>query len=119
MAFKLVIGDQLDVPVKGEIADKSGKVPFRFSLQMRRLGMEEYRKALGAESDLLVRDFLLDNALGWRDQRLVLGDDDKPAEFSPDAFKCLLSVVGMEQTCFAAYLQALQVVDKAAGRSGN
>ena len=119
MAFKLVIGEQLDVAVKGEIADGAGKLPFRFALQMRRLGIEAYRKALGQDSEVLVRDFLLDNALGWRDQRLVLDDAGKPAEYSREAFECLLGVVGMEQTCFQAYLQALAVVDKSAGRTGN
>lgn len=118
MAFKLVIGDRLDVTVKGEIPDGASKVPFRFALQMRRLGVEEYRKALAPDSDVLVRDFLLDNTIGWRDQRLVL-DDGKAAEYSREAFECLLGVVGMEQACFQAYIGALQIVDKAQGRAGN
>lgn len=119
MAFKLVIGTQLDAVVKGDIPDGSGKVPFRFALQMRRLGVEEYRKALAPESDVLVRDFLLDNALGWRDQRLVVDEDGAPAAYSREAFECLLGLVGMEQACFQAYIGALQIVDKAQGRAGN
>lgn len=119
MAFKLVIGDRLDVTVKGEIPDGASKVPFKFSLQMRRMGVEEYRNALAPNSDVLVRDFLLDNALGWRDQRLVVDEDGAPATYSREAFECLLGVVGMEQFCFQAYIVALQIVDKAAGRAGN
>lgn len=119
MAFKLVIGTQLDVIVKGEIPDGSGKVPFKFALQMRRMGVEAYRKALAPDSDVLVRDFLLDNALGWREQRLVLDEDNKPAEYSREAFECLLGLVGMEQACFQSYIAALQIVDKAQGRTGN
>lgn len=119
MAFKLVIGDRLDVKVKGEIADGPRKVPFKFTLQMQRLSVEEYRKVLAPESDVLVRDFLLDNAIDWRDQQLVLDDDDRPAPYSREAFGCLLGLVGMEQWCFQAYISALQIVDKAAGRLGN
>lgn len=119
MAYKLVIGDRLDVAVKGEVPDGTGNVPFRFSLQMRRMGVEEYRKALAPDSEVLVRDFLLDNTVGWRDQRLVLDDDDQPARYTREAFECLLGLVGMEQFCFQAYLAALQIVNKSAGRSGN
>lgn len=119
MAFKLVIGTQLDVPIKGEIPDGAGKLAFRFALQMRRLGVAEYRKLVAPESDVLVRDFILDNAIGWRDQRLVLDDDGQPAAFHRDALACLLDVVGMEHLVFQAYLQALAVVDKPAGRAGN
>lgn len=119
MAFKLVIGDRLDVTVKGEVVDGAGKLPFRFVLQMRRLGVEEYRKVLAPDSEVLVRDFILDNTEGWRDQRLVLGEDGKPAEYSREALACLLGVVGMESLCLNAYVSALQVADKPAGRVGN
>lgn len=119
MAFKLVIGDVLDVAVKGSVKDGAATVPFSFTLQMKRLPVEQYREAIKPENDMLVREFLVDNVQGWRGQRLVLDDDEQPAGYSPEAFACLLTLVGMEQTCVTAYLQALQVSDTAAGRRGN
>lgn len=119
MAYKLVISDQFDVPVKGALKDGSGSVPFSFSLQMRRLGLDEYRDMLQPQSDVLIRDFLRENVRGWRGQRLVLDESDAPASYSLEAFDCLLSVVGLEQACFQAYLAALQVGNTPAGRAGN
>lgn len=119
MAFKLVIGDVLDVPVKGSLKDGSATVAFSFTLQMKRLALEQYRAAIDPDNGVLVRDFLVENVQGWRGQRLVLDEQEQPAEFSPEAFDCLLTLVGMEQTCFGAYMQALQVSDTAAGRRGN
>ncbi len=119
MGFKLTIGDVIDVPVKGSVKDGSGAVTFNFTLQARRLPLAEYREVLKPESEVLVRDFLVDNVRGWRGQRLVVDDSDAPASYSPEAFGCLIGIVGMEQTCFQAYLKALQVSETPAGRAGN
>lgn len=119
MAYKIVISDQIDVPVKGSLKDGSGAVPFHFTLQARRVPQDEYREMLAPKSEVLIRDFLRDNVRGWRGQRLVLDESNAPAGYSPEAFDCLLNVVGLEWACFQAYLAALQVGDTPAGRSGN
>ena len=119
MAFKLKVGDRLDVPVKGEVADGAGKLPFRFTLQMRRLDVAQYRAAMAPEAGTLVRDFLLDNGCDWRDQPLVMDEEGRPAPYSREAFECLLGLVGMEQICFEAYTQQLAAASKAQGRTGN
>jgi len=119
MNFKLTVSDVIDVPVKGSVKDGSASVNFNFTLQAKRLPLDQYREALKPENAVLMREFLVDNVQGWRGQRLVLDADDQPASYSPEAFACLLTLVGMEEACSAAYLQAMQVGDTAAGRRGN
>lgn len=119
MAYKLTVGDVVEVPVKGALKDGARDVPFSFTIAAKRIPIAEYRSALGEGSDLTVREFLQAYVTGWRDQRLVVDDDGQPAPFGPEAFECLLSLVGMEQTILGAYLRALQVSDTSAGRGKN
>jgi hypothetical protein len=120
MKFKLVIGDRVDVPVKVSINTAAGKAQtFAFTLEARRMDVAEYREALGESSQTTVVEFLQANVTGWRGQRLVLDDDDQPAEWSQEAFGAMLGIVGMEQACFAAYIKALNLAETEAGKRGN
>lgn len=119
MAYKLTIGDVIEVAVKGSVQDGADKVSFAFTLRAKRLNTAQFREAFGPESQVLSRDFLLANVSGWRGQRLVLDDEGQPAAFSPEALDCLLSVVGMETICVNAYRDALIASHTPAGRAGN
>lgn len=119
MAFKLTVGEFIEVPVKGALKDGSRDVQFSFVLTAKRIPIAEYRAALGEDSVLTVREFLQAYVTGWRDQRLVVDDAGQSAPFGAEAFEVLLSLVGMEQTVLGAYLRALQVSDTSAGKAKN
>lgn len=103
--FKIVVGNTVAVPVAGSHTNEAGKaIPFKFTLICKRLDAEEMKEAfVGGETQ--VNEFVTDVATGWRDQRLVLEDDDKPAEFCPDALEALLNITGMAMLCFNAYMK--------------
>jgi hypothetical protein len=47
---------------------------------------------------------------GWRDQRLVLEEDETtPAEFCEDAMSALMGIAGMGMQCLNAYLKVAGV----------
>lgn len=119
MAFKLTIGDVMDVRIKGAVQGDAGSVPFNFTLRMRRIGIAAYRQVIRADSDVLIKDFLAANTVGWAGQRLVLDEADQPAAFSPEAFEALLTVVGMEGVIYQAYDQALTAAATPQGRAAN
>jgi hypothetical protein len=119
MAYTLVIGNALDVRVKGDVKGDRGLVNFNFTLRMNRMDIAQYRAAIKPDSEVLVKDFLASNTLGWEGQRLVLGEDGQPAAYSREAMDVLLSVVGMEQVIFAAYDRTLTAAATPQGRAGN
>lgn len=119
MAFKLVIGDVISVPVKGTINAAAGPLRFDFSLQMKRLNKEAYAEVFGEGSTTKVREFLLENTVDWRGQRLVHDERDQPAGFSREALECLLGIVGMEWHCTEAYTRAYVLSETPEGRRGN
>ena len=49
---------------------------------------------------------------GWRDQTLVLGDDDKPAPYSAEALACAMAVPGFAVAAYQAYLAQVGVRQK-------
>jgi len=121
MAFKLTVADVLEFQVKGSVRSADALVPFSFHMQADRIDAAEYRNVFADGSEIITRDFLQEHVKGWRGQRLVVDDaTGQPADYSPDALDALLvGVVGMEATVLAAYVQALQIGDTAAGRAKN
>lgn len=103
--YKIVVSDIVVVQVKGALSDENGKpVPFKFNLNCKRVGAEELSGMLTV-GDGLLKDFMQEMTTGWSGQRLVLEDDNTPAEFSADAFAALLDIGGMAMLCFNAYLK--------------
>jgi hypothetical protein len=120
MGFRLVVSDVIEFPIKVSVNDGPKAVPFSFTLVGRRMGVDEYRTAVGDGATATVREFLVANVTGWKGQRLVIDDDtSQPADFSPEAFSALLGVVGLEGACFGAYLKALAASDTTEGRQKN
>ena len=103
--YKIVVGNTVAVLVAGSHTNESGKaIPFKFTLICKRLDAAELKDAL-ADKETPVSEFVTNVATDWRDQRLVLEDDDKPAEFCPDALEALLNINGMSMLCFTAYMK--------------
>ena len=103
--YKIVVGNTVAVPVSGSHTNESGKaIPFKFSLICKRLDAAGLKDALGG-GGAEVDEFIASVATDWRDQRLVLEDDDTPAEFCADALAALLSISGLGMLCFTAYMK--------------
>lgn len=111
MVFRLVVADIVDVPLTITLNDAGRSASFAFHLQARRLSQDRLRELV--ESDVNTVDFLLDHVTGWRGQRLVVDDDDTPAEFSREALACMLDLVGVAQLMLSAYLEACGAKGKA------
>lgn len=110
MALKLKVGAFIDAPVNLVIRDGSKEVKFSFTLVVNRLAqddalamhgrlieiMERERSgdATPSESTNHTRDLLLELIHDWRDQRLVLDDDDRPAPYSTEALDVMLQLAG-------------------------
>lgn len=104
MAFKIAIDNKVLVEVKGSFkgATRDAKKGYDFELTMRRLDQDEInRRSTSSET---IAAFLEDVTEGWARQRIVLNEDDTPADFSPEAFKEMLRQPGMAPAIYQAYM---------------
>lgn len=100
--FKLAVSNIVTVLVKATIADEGGKpVTHKFKLTCERRGADEMKDQL--DGSFNVKTFMKEVTTGWEDQRLVLEEDGKPAEFEPDALDAMLDISGLAMVCFVAY----------------
>jgi hypothetical protein len=133
MALKLKIGAYIDAPVSIIVRDGARDVPFKFTLILRRLSQDE---ALGmvdslqkmaqegstaADSARSARDLLVDLIHDWRDQRLVLDEDEKAAPYSHEALDVMLQLAGVGTLLLQSVMRAVQqgVREEAKDRRGN
>jgi hypothetical protein len=112
MAFKLKVGNTLSIPVKLEINDGASKpAAFNFKLTAARMSAEEAcaQFEVGGEyADRTVADFLHEKITDWSGQTLVLDDDTgQPVPFSREAFTAMLSLVGVANVIYGAYVTEL------------
>jgi hypothetical protein len=106
--YTLAVADVVELPVKLTVNDGGKTASFSFHLRAKRMPQADLRRALKDE-DVLTRDLLVQQVIGWRGQALVLDADGKPADFSRDAFEAMLTLVGMESLVLNAYLRAMGV----------
>lgn len=103
--YKIVVGNTVAVLVAGSHTNESGKaIAFKFTLICNRLDAADLKTALGS-GETQVDEFITGVATGWRDQRLVLEEDDTPAEFCAEALEALLNISGLGMLCFTAYMK--------------
>lgn len=134
MALKLKIGASIDAPVRLLVRDGARDVVFPFVLVLRRLSQDEALALVGrlqtlaedkhAPHDAMpahTRDLLADIVTDWRDQRLVLDEDDKPAPYSAESLDTLLTLAGAGGVLRDAVLRALStaVREEERDRRGN
>lgn len=111
MALKLVISNKINTKVKGYYRDEKGVArPFNFELDQDRISQEELKELVTDGGS--TPDFIRRVTHGWKGQRLVLEDNDQPAEFSAEALDMLLSVSGMATYCYQAYVAQVLVTEK-------
>lgn len=101
MAFKLIARDIVQVPVKGVLANETGKAePFDFSLTCRRLGADAMRDQLKAGGERSLKEFMAPLVQGWRG---VLDAQGNAVDFNPDALDALLDTPGLAALVFESY----------------
>jgi hypothetical protein len=112
MAFKIAVEDKVCVTVKGKrkTAVKGEEKPFNFTLTCLRNTQAEINAAM--KSGESIEDFIVARATAWDGQRLVLNEDDSPAEFSEAALRALLGIAGMAVWCYQCYLRDGGVQEK-------
>jgi hypothetical protein len=112
MALKLAIEDKVAVHVQGVLAGaiKGDRKKVDFHIYMKRLTQEEINASMKEEEPL--NDFIKRLADGWDGQRLVLNDDDTPADFSPQALDKLFQTAGMLMWIYRAYLRDVGIQEK-------
>lgn len=118
MAYKLTIADVIELPIKFTLNDAGKTSIHAFTLRARRMTQDELRVTL-KDGELPTRDLLHERITGWRGQRLVVDDADAPADFNPESFDCLLSLVGMESIVLSAYLKGVVLADSQAEKAKN
>ena len=102
--YKLAIQNTAQVKVKFTLKDQGVDRIHAFTLTATRLEQDAITARL-EDTERKVKDFMTDLIIGWDGQRLVLNQDDTPADFSPEALEVLLNVGGVALVCFNAYLK--------------
>ena len=111
MAYKLVIDNKITTKVKGYYRDEKGvSRPFNFELSQDRVSQDELKEIVTDGGS--TPDFIRRVTRGWKGQRLVLTEDDQPAEFCAEALDVLLSISGMATYCYQAYGAQVLVTEK-------
>lgn len=123
MTHKLAISDIVKFQVKLSLNDAGVKKEFSLWLEANRISLSAMESNLEERGDLKVVDFqrktLRENLIGWNDQRLVLDQDDRPCDFSPEACDVLLDVAGAVPVIHASYMDAVVASGGTAGRLKN
>ena len=121
--FKVAIGNTVRFQIKIGINDKGVKRDFSLWLEGKRVSVDDLKANMEENGDMKVIDFQIkvcrDNLTGWSDQRLVLGEDDQPVDFSLAALDLMLNMTGVAPVIHSAYMAAVEVSDEKAGRAKN
>lgn len=112
MAYKLAVEDKVLVTVKGKLlgSAKGRETSFDFKLLMDRLSQEQINERMRSGEQIV--DFIVSLTHGWEGQRLVLNDDDTPADFSQEALRALLGIASVAVKCYQCYLSDVGVQEK-------
>lgn len=112
MKYKLAIGNVITFEVAGKLTETATQAKnFKFKLTCERLDQDSMSARMQDQGESL-KDFLASVTTGWAEQRLVLNEDDTPAEFCPEAFTAMLSLAGMPMFLYQAYVKAVAVKEK-------
>lgn len=105
MAFKLVVADVVEFPVRLTVTDGATPRQFSFTIQGKRTKTDQL-DALVRNDTMSVPEFLRERLTGWRGQTLVVDDAGQPAAFGPEALDIMLSLPGAANAVLATYFEA-------------
>lgn len=109
--YQLAVEDIVELPVSFTLKVGAVNKRFSFTVYATRLEQTEINEAR-ANRDMLVADFMRPLMTGWKDQRLVLDQEKKPAEFSEGARDLMLNAAGVATVIFNAYLKEVGAKEK-------
>lgn len=104
MNYKFAIGNIVEVPVKFSVNDGAKTSSQTVTLVCDRMSEDERNESLKKDG-LSVTDFMKKVTTGWKEQRFLLEEDGRPAEFSADALSALLGFPGLPVLAFTTYLK--------------
>ncbi|MBV5277125.1 hypothetical protein JZU56_04855 [bacterium] len=127
--FTLAIQNTTEFSVKFTIKDGKTFKTFAFSLTAKRIDDAELSAHIRSINENIainkrasehggnietfdIKGFIVPLITDWIGQRLVLGADGQPAEFSPDALDALLNVSGVADVIYSAYLKEVRAKEK-------
>ena len=111
--YTLAIEDTVEVPVKFTLKEGRVNKLFSFTLVAKRLPAEEIAEAFKAAEFNFKGFFEATGVVSdWQGQRLVLDAKGDPAEFTPEAFSCMLGVSGVAQAVYQAYAKEAGAKEK-------
>lgn len=110
--FKLAIEDSVEFQVKLTI--RSGRVDKSFPVTFfcDRVPTNDEITARMDACDNKYKEFLTGLVTGWKDQRLVLDQNDKPVDFSAEALDVMLSAAGVARQVFEVYVREVSAKEK-------
>lgn len=112
MKYKLAIANVITFEVMGKITETATQAKsFKFRLTCERLDQDSILSRMQDQNES-IKDFLASVTTGWADQRLVLNEDDTPAEYNEESFGALLLIAGMPMYLYQAYVKAVAVKEK-------
>jgi len=101
MAFKLAVGNMVQVPVRFSLRDGALDKNYTLTLTATRHGPDD----IAAMESVTVNDFMLAQVSGWSGTHPVLAEDGTPAPYSSEALAFLLKVPGVLDAVWLAYLR--------------
>lgn len=105
MSIRLVVAPIVSWRVEGTNREGSKDIRFDFTLDAERSSQDEVTAIFNEGSEQKSVDYLAPKLRGWGG---VLGEDDRPAPYSEEAFRTLVNAYpGLIQLCFSGYLDAI------------
>lgn len=101
--YKCVIANRVAVPVRFDINDAGKNQHHSFTLFCERLSQDEL--ASKVEANMNFKEEIKKFARGWEGQRVVVTEDNSPADFNEDSLEMLLSIAGIHQVIWIAYMK--------------
>jgi hypothetical protein len=102
MSIKIVVSPRVKFKVRGTIKDEAGvDQPFDFWLTCRRLDTDAMQDKMRERGDASITEFMLEVIEDWAG---VKDADDKPLQWSEDAWRALCRQPGVAMLSYRTYL---------------
>ncbi|SDH40763.1 MULTISPECIES: hypothetical protein [unclassified Duganella] len=100
--YKVVVSNTTIVNIATTLKDEGGRNnQYKFDLICTRMGADDLKQRL--DNGETTKEIMRSVTTNWRGQRLVLESDDKPAEFSDEAFEAMLDIPHLATVLFNSY----------------
>lgn len=109
MHYKLAVAAFLAIPMAFDLADGDKVTSFKFTLQAKRVSEDEFQSRIkgehGVPTNENIKGLMLELITGWKDQTLVLDDQEQPAAFCREALDVMFATPGVIDIATRNYLK--------------